>query len=171
MTAPDALFSDDVLDLAARLIARAGAEDKTITVAESCTGGLLGGAITAVSGASAVFGSGFLTYSNAAKTDILGVQPRLLAQHGAVSEPVADAMARGALDRSGADLSVAITGVAGPNGGTPDKPVGTVCFCVAQRDGPARAATHAFAGHTRHGVRMNSVRAALIMLNSALVGG
>lgn len=96
--------------------------------AESCTGGLIAGACTDVSGSSEWFERGFVTYSNAAKVELLGVPPELIAQHGAVSEPVARAMAAGALAHSPAQLTVAVTGVAGPTGGSVDKPVGTVWF-------------------------------------------
>ena len=103
-----------------------------IATAESCTGGLIAGACTDLAGSSDWFDRGFVTYSNAAKTELLGVPPALIEQHGAVSEPVARAMAEGALAHSRAQLSVAVTGVAGPSGGSADKPVGTVWFgwCV-----------------------------------------
>ena len=113
-----------VLDLARELKARG----HTMATAESCTGGLIAGACTEVSGSSEWFERGFVTYSNAAKTELLGVPVELIAQHGAVSEPVARAMAAGALAHSPAQLAVAVTGVAGPTGGSADKPVGTVWF-------------------------------------------
>jgi len=97
-----------------------------MATAESCTGGLIAAACTDLAGSSAWFERGFVTYSNAAKTELLGVPAQLIAQHGAVSEPVARAMAEGAVAHSHADVSVAVTGVAGPSGGSPDKPVGTV---------------------------------------------
>lgn len=105
----------------------------TLTLAESCTGGLVAKRITDVPGSSAYFGIGFATYANEAKVRFLGVPEELLAEHGAVSEPVARAMAQGALERAGADVAVAISGIAGPGGGTPEKPVGTVCFALAGR--------------------------------------
>lgn len=108
-----------------------------VTAAESCTGGLVCAALTSVAGSSNWFDCGFVTYSNAAKTDMLGVDAALFPRVGAVSAEVAAAMAQGALHRAGADLAVAITGIAGPDGGTPDKPVGTVWFGLARCDSPA----------------------------------
>ena len=116
-----------VEQLAARLLAR----QWMLATAESCTGGLIAGACTDLSGSSDWFERGFVTYSNAAKSELLGVPAPLLAQHGAVSEPVARAMAEGALRHSAAQAAVAVTGVAGPTGGTPDKPVGLVWFAFA----------------------------------------
>jgi nicotinamide-nucleotide amidase len=116
-------------DLGRRLLARGW----RVTTAESCTGGLVAGAITAIAGSSDWFDRGFVTYSNAAKRELLGVPEAVLAAHGAVSEPCAVAMAEGALVRSGAMLAVAVTGIAGPSGGSEEKPVGTVCFAWAQR--------------------------------------
>ena len=124
--------------------------------AESCTGGLVAGAITDVAGSSGWFDRGFVTYSNEAKTDLLGVAPALIAEHGAVSEQVARAMAEGALARSDADVAVAITGIAGPGGATPSKPVGMVCIAFAQRGLAAHADTHHYAG-TRAEVRAAAV--------------
>jgi nicotinamide-nucleotide amidase len=120
MTAPPPL----VEQLAAQLQARGW----MLATAESCTGGLVAAACTGLAGSSAWFERGFVTYSNAAKTELLGVNAALIDMHGAVSEPVARAMAAGALARSAAQLSVAITGIAGPTGGSADKPVGTVWF-------------------------------------------
>lgn len=128
--------------------------------AESCTGGMVAAAITDVAGSSAVFDYGFVTYANAAKEAMLGVPPMLLAAHGAVSEPVATAMAEGALARSGADVAVAVTGIAGPGGAAPGKPIGTVCLAFAVRGGAGRVVTHYFAGD-RAAVRTAATRAAL----------
>jgi len=102
-----------------------------MATAESCTGGWIAEVITAISGSSAWFDTGFVTYSNTAKTRLLGVPEALLAEHGAVSRPVVEAMVSGALANSAANMAVAVSGVAGPNGGTPDKPVGTVCLAWA----------------------------------------
>jgi nicotinamide-nucleotide amidase len=117
-----------LLGRAEALIAAYAAAGKRIATAESCTGGLVAGLLTAVPGSSAVLERGFVTYSNAAKTEMLGVPAALIAAHGAVSEPVARAMAEGALRHSDADVAVAITGVAGPGGGSVAKPVGLVHF-------------------------------------------
>jgi len=111
-----------------------------IATAESCTGGLIAAACTELAGSSAWFDRGFVTYSNEAKTEMLGVPAALIEAHGAVSEPVARAMASGALHRSGADLAVAVTGVAGPTGGSPEKPVGTVWLAWATRGGAVNSA-------------------------------
>ncbi len=115
-------------DLAAKLVDRLKTQGKRITTIESCTGGLIAGAITAISGSSNVFDYGFVTYSNAAKSNLVGVPEDLLAAHGAVSEPVARAMAEGGLKRAGADIALSVTGIAGPTGGSVEKPVGMVCF-------------------------------------------
>ncbi len=131
-----------------------------LATAESCTGGLIAAAVTAVSGSSAWFDRGFVTYSNEAKIDLLGVPPGTLAACGAVSEETVRAMAAGALARSRADVAVAVTGVAGPTGGTPDKPVGTVWLAWGCRGGPVRTALHRFAGD-REAVRAATVTAAL----------
>ncbi len=136
------------------------ARGELLTAAESCTGGWLAQSVTAIAGSSAWFDRGFVTYSNAAKMDMLGVPETTLARHGAVSEPTARAMAQGALAHSLADWSVAITGVAGPSGGSPDKPVGTVCFAWAQKDAGCEAQTCHFSGD-RAAVRQQSVAHAL----------
>jgi nicotinamide-nucleotide amidase len=131
----------------------------TCATAESCTGGLVAGAITDIAGSSAWFERGFVTYSNDAKIELLGVLKATLDQHGAVSEPTAREMAEGALARSRAEFAVAITGVAGPGGGTPDKPVGMVCFAWSSVGG-TRTVTHHFPGD-RAAVRRASVIVAL----------
>lgn len=117
-----------LLDLIGRLAQRLRERGWMMATAESCTGGLIAGACTELSGSSDWFERGFVTYSNLAKCELLGVAADLIDTHGAVSEPVARAMAVGAVERSGARCAVAVTGVAGPTGGTPDKPVGTVWF-------------------------------------------
>ncbi len=131
-----------------------------LAAAESCTGGWLAQSVTAIAGSSAWFDRGFVTYSNAAKVDMLGVPETTLARHGAVSEAVARAMAQGALAHSRADWAVAITGIAGPGGGLPEKPVGTVCFAWACRDGGCEATVRHFSGD-RAAVRRASVAFAL----------
>jgi len=134
------LLPPDLVDLAARVIAENRALGRTVAVAESCTGGLVAAALTEIAGSSAVFDRGFVTYSNEAKIELLGVAEDLIDTFGAVSVAVAWAMAQGALAHSRADLAVAITGIAGPDGGTPQKPVGTVVFAVARRGADPEAA-------------------------------
>lgn len=135
-----------------------------LATAESCTGGLVAGALTEIAGSSDVFDRGFVTYSNAAKQQMLGVPADILRDHGAVSAETAEAMARGALAKSGADLVVAITGVAGPGGGTPDKPVGLVRFAAATRAGALVHAERRYGDIGRAEVRIQSVLQALAML-------
>jgi nicotinamide-nucleotide amidase len=164
----------ELLDLAARLGARLQARRLMLATAESCTGGLIAGAVTAIAGSSAWFDRGFVTYSYASKTDLLGVPAGWIEQSGAVSEVVARAMADGALARSDADVAVAVTGIAGPAGGTPEKPVGMVCFGWARRGSPTAVATVHFPGD-RAAVRALTVRHALegvlIRLDSHPAGG
>ena len=131
-----------------------------LAAAESCTGGWLAQSVTAIAGSSAWFDRGFVTYSNAAKIDMLGVPETTLERHGAVSEAVARAMAQGALANSCADWTVAITGIAGPSGASLHKPVGTVCFAWASKDGGCEAHTCHFSGD-RAAVREQSVVFAL----------
>ena len=134
-----------------------------VATAESCTGGLIAAALTAIAGSSDVVDCGFVTYSNEAKIRMLGVDPALIARHGAVSGPVAAAMAAGALQHSRAAVSVAVTGVAGPGGGSADKPVGTVWFGLAALSGPVLTERHVFPGD-RDGVRHATVLHALALL-------
>jgi nicotinamide-nucleotide amidase len=129
----DFLLPDDIAALAARVVAENRAAGRTIALAESCTGGLVAAALTEIAGSSSVFDRGFVTYSNAAKHELLGVANDILDTFGAVSVASAWAMAQGALARSQADVAVAISGVAGPDGGTAQKPVGTVVFARAVR--------------------------------------
>ena len=138
----------------------------TLAAAESCTGGLIAGACTDLSGSSQWFERGFVSYSNAAKTEMLGVPAPLIAQHGAVSEPVARAMAEGALAHSGAQASLSVTGVAGPTGGTPDKPVGLVWFGWSVA-GHTHSESRHFPGD-RAAVRAATVRHALTRLLALL---
>ena len=132
------MFDPHVFDLAARVVAANRAAGRMVVLAESCTGGLVSGAITEIAGSSAVLDRGFVTYSNEAKLESLGVARDILETFGAVSEAVAWAMAQGALKHSRADVAVAISGVAGPDGGSAKKPVGTVVFARAERDGDPR---------------------------------
>ena len=140
-----------------------------VTTAESCTGGMVAAAITATAGSSGWFDLGYVSYSNAAKEALLGVAPATLAHHGAVSEATAIAMAEGALARSGANLAVAVTGIAGPGGGSEQKPVGMVCLAWAESGEATRAATRQFAGD-RAAVRLASTVAALEGLIEAARG-
>lgn len=127
------MLPDEVFNLAAQVVEANKAAGRSIVTAESCTGGLVAGAITEIAGSSAVLQGGFVTYSNEAKIRTLKVSEELIDTFGAVSIAVAWAMAQGALKHSSADIAVAISGVAGPDGGTPQKPVGTVVFAVAER--------------------------------------
>ncbi len=133
--------------------------------AESCTGGLIAAALTEIAGSSDVVDRGFVTYSNAAKSTMLGVPPALIERHGAVSEATARAMAEGALARSDAGIAVAVTGVAGPGGGSADKPVGTVWFGLAATGRPTEAERHVFLGD-RAAVRRATVLRALALLGA-----
>ena len=137
-----------------------------LATAESCTGGLIAGACTALAGSSQWFERGFVSYSNAAKSELLGVPAALIAEHGAVSEPVARAMAEGAVAHSHAQVALAVTGVAGPSGGTPAKPVGTVWFGW-QVDGQTHSEVQHFAGN-RAAVRAQTVQHALQRLRGLL---
>ena len=139
-----------------------------IATAESCTGGLIAGALTDVAGSSAVFERGFVTYSNAAKTELLGVDPALIATFGAVSEEVAQAMADGALAASDAALTISVTGIAGP-GGSDAKPEGRVCFGRAQTGCKTYVETVEFGAIGRAGVRRVTVAHALVLLGNALI--
>jgi len=150
----------DIDALAARLGAALVARGWLCATAESCTGGLVAGAITAIAGSSAWFDRGFVTYSNDAKIAMLAVPPATIAAHGAVSEATVQAMVAGALAASRAHVAVAVTGIAGPAGGTPSKPVGTVCFGWGARDLPPHVVTHHIAGD-RAAVRAASVVIAL----------
>lgn len=150
------------------LIVKAKERGYRVATAESCTGGLVSAALTDIPGASDVFDRGFVTYSNAAKVDMLGVSEAILAAHGAVSAETAQAMARGALEHSLADVAVAITGVAGPGGGTPQKPVGLVHFACAKRGGELVALERRFGPLPRRDIRQAAVDQALDLMISAL---
>ena len=153
-------------ELAHRILDRAGAQGATVTAAESCTGGKVAAAITDVAGASDIFDRGFVTYSNAAKTEMLGVFPDTLAAHGAVSEPVVAEMARGARDAARATVAVAISGIAGP-GGSDFKPEGRVCYGLATEQG-LRTQTIDHGALGRAAVRDAATHHALSLLLDAL---
>jgi nicotinamide-nucleotide amidase len=156
-----------IADLAEAIVHKAGAEGLLIATAESCTGGLIGAALTDVPGSSAAFERGFITYSNDAKAELLGVSRALLRRGGAVSAEVAKAMAKGALARSRADIAVAVTGIAGPDGGNAEKPVGLVWFAIATRES-LRAERRVFADGSRGFVRTKTVETALGLIAAAL---
>lgn len=155
-------------DLAAQLVDLLKKQGKTVTTVESCTGGLLSGAITDIAGSSSVFETGFITYSNAAKTALVGVAEDLLTEYGAVSEPVAAAMAQGARVRAHADLALSVTGIAGPGGGSAVKPVGMVCFGLSVHGSAPQTQTVQFGNIGRSAVRDASVRHALAWAIAAL---
>jgi len=146
--------------LAKRVGERLKAEGALLVTAESCTGGWAAQAVTAIAGSSDWFERGFVTYSNDSKRELLGVRADTLARHGAVSEETAREMASGALRQSKGSLSVAVTGIAGPGGGSPAKPVGTVCFAWERENGRRHTETRRFAGN-RESVRKQSVIHAL----------
>jgi nicotinamide-nucleotide amidase len=152
--------ADKLATLATRVGAKLRAKRLMLTTAESCTGGWVAQAVTSVAGSSTWFERGFVTYSDAAKREMLGVRKRTLAVHGAVSEETAREMAIGALAHSGAQVALAITGIAGPGGGSPEKPLGMVCFAWAVTDGKINVQTRHFKGD-RESVRRQSVIAAL----------
>lgn len=153
---------------AAALLEAARACGETVATAESCTGGLIAATLTAIPGSSDVFERGFVTYSNSAKSEMLGVPVWLIERHGAVSEDVARAMAGGALTHSHASLSVAVTGIAGPDGGTDEKPIGLVHFAAGRRDEPIRHECVLFGDLGRAEIRRRSVEQALALLLSLL---
>lgn len=162
----DSLLPPELVALARRVIEENRALGRTVALAESCTGGLVAAALTEIPGSSAVLDRGYVTYSNEAKTECLGVSPDIIDTFGAVSIACAWAMAQGALNRSRADVAVAVSGVAGPDGGTAMKPVGTVVFARAQRDGetaPDGELVH-FDGGTRSAIRVQAAIAALTLL-------
>lgn len=163
-------FSPEILSAAERVIDACRARGWRIGAAESCTGGLVAAALTEIAGASDVVAAGFVCYADDAKLELLAVDAQVLQEHGAVSERVAQWMAKGALEAAGLDLAVAITGIAGPGGGSEDKPVGLVHFATARRDGKSIILDHReerFGDLGRHEVRIRSVLAALLMLEAA----
>jgi nicotinamide-nucleotide amidase len=160
------MIDEDVLRQAEALLSTCRTAGLRLATAESCTGGLIAATLTAIAGSSDVLDRAFVTYSNAAKSEMLGVPADLIAAVGAVSEAVAGRMAEGALARSAADLAVAVTGIAGPGGGSADKPVGLVWFGLAGAGG-VRTLRRVFPGD-RAAVRAAAVAAALALLGSAV---
>lgn len=153
---------------AERLLRETKARRYTIATAESCTGGLIAATLAAVPGASASLERGFVTYANEAKIEMLSVRIEMLSEHGAVSREVALAMVEGALMHSPADIVVAVTGVAGPDGGTPEKPVGLVHIAAARRDGPVVHEEKRFGAIGRHEIQEATVAAALELMQRVL---
>lgn len=164
------MFSDRLLNLARLVLDDAAQRRLRIVTAESCTGGLLSGLLVEVPGSSKVFERGFVTYSNKAKEEVLGIPGDMIADYGAVSEPVARAMAEGALEESRANMSIAITGIAGPGGGTRLKPVGTVHFALARENAPIRHRLEQFDDIGRNEIRLASLETALNMLLESING-
>ncbi|MEO0909339.1 MAG: CinA family protein [Pseudomonadota bacterium] len=158
-------LDEELTVIAGEVIKSFGKAGMTIATAESCTGGLIGGCLTSVSGSSEVFDRGFITYSNEAKAQSLGVDPALIEEHGAVSAQVASEMAIGAVKAANVDAAVAVTGIAGPGGGTDKKPVGLVYIAVAlSEEEGAFVEDFLFADMDRDGVRRETVKEALEML-------
>jgi nicotinamide-nucleotide amidase len=162
------MFADDILSAAAQLVDRLHHAKIKLATAESCTGGLVAAAVTEIAGSSSVFDRGFVTYSNEAKIAALGVAADLIAAHGAVSREVAIAMADGALRQSLAGLAVSITGIAGPGGATPSKPVGLVHLAVARTGQLTVSEECRFGDLGRREVREAAVRKAFQMLRNAI---
>ena len=154
---------ESISALSEALVGELLAAGKTVSTAESCTGGWIAKSLTDISGSSGCFGYGLVSYSNGAKESLLGVKPATLAEHGAVSEAVVKQMAEGALNLSGADFAAAVSGVAGPDGGSEEKPVGTVCFAWATRnkDQPDIDAEKRFLKGERDSIRAQAVVIAL----------
>ncbi len=162
------MFSPALIALAEEVLNEARQKGLRIATAESCTGGLICGLLTEIPGSSDVVERGFVTYSNEAKSDLLGIPFSLIQDNGAVSEVVARAMAEGAIQRSMAQLAVAVTGIAGPGGGTPDKPVGLVHMAAAREGHPTLHEVHRFGDIGRTEVRLKTVEAALTLLLTVL---
>jgi nicotinamide-nucleotide amidase len=158
------MFDSDLLSLATNVLDKARKEHLRIATAESCTGGLVASLLTEIAGASDVFERGFVVYSNATKSELLGVPDALIRHDGAVSESVARAMAEGAIKRSTAQVAVAVTGIAGPGGGTAEKPVGLVHTAAARNGHATLHERHLFGDIGRNAIRMASVEASLRLL-------
>ena len=158
------LFPGDIIALSTGIIEEFSARGLTIAMAESCTGGLIAGALTDIAGSSAVVDRGFVTYSNTAKHEMIGVREETLAQFGAVSRETALEMVEGALKAAGTSLAVAVTGIAGPGGGSPEKPVGLVHLAAASKTGKLIHREMRFGDLGRTAIRLATVRTALEML-------
>jgi nicotinamide-nucleotide amidase len=160
------MSSDDLREKAEKVLVACRAAGWMLATAESCTGGMVAAALTEIAGSSDVVERGFVTYSNAAKSALLGVPEAVIAAHGAVSAETAEAMARGALAHAPVNVAISVTGIAGPGGATPEKPVGLVHFGLALRDGSCRSERHVFAGD-RAAVRRQAAARALELLAEA----
>ena len=159
------MFDEELMTIATQVIKEFGEANATISTAESCTGGLIGGCLTSIAGSSNVFDRGFITYSNEAKTEMLDVKMELIEEHGAVSAQVASEMAIGAIRNSGTDAAVAVTGIAGPGGGTETKPVGLVYIAVAtSEEEGAFVEDFNFSEMNRDEIRRETIKEALEML-------
>ncbi|MBS0517363.1 MAG: CinA family protein [Proteobacteria bacterium] len=159
------MFDHEMRDVAERVLNDCRQRGLKVVTAESCTGGLIAATLTAIAGSSDVVDRAFVTYSNEAKRDMIGVPWDMIMKHGAVSEPVATAMAQGALANSAADIAVSVTGIAGPGGGSAEKPVGLVHLAVCRKDFEPVAERHVFAGD-RDNIRRSAVLTALALLAS-----
>lgn len=162
------MFPSDLVDEARQLLDTMRERGLMLVTAESCTGGLISALLTEIPGSSDVVERGFVTYSNAAKASCLGIDPQVIEANGAVSEVVARAMAAGALANSEADIAVAVTGVAGPGGGSAEKPVGLVHFAAARRGQPLLHLERRFGDLDRTTIRLASVRTALDLVKAAI---
>jgi len=162
------MFAPHLLAFATSVLSEARKQRLRLATAESCTGGLIAVLLTEIPGSSDVLDRGYVVYSNQAKSEMLGVSPDFITKHGAVSEEVARAMAQGALAHSNAQLAVAVTGIAGPCGGSDSKPVGLVHIAVARHNGALLHEEHRFGDIGRHDIRMRSVEAALKLLQRLL---
>jgi nicotinamide-nucleotide amidase len=171
MSAMSSLFPADLLQDAKLLLAELQRHSLLIAAAESCTGGLFVGALTEIPGASAMVERGFVTYSNVSKTELLGIDARLIERHGAVSDEVARAMAEGTLERAPVGIAVGITGIAGPDGGSPEKPVGLVYVAVARFAAATLVRECRFTSNDRTEIRLESVREAIALVREALAKG
>ena len=161
------MIDDAILRDAEALLNQCRAAGLRIATAESCTGGLIAATLTAIAGSSDVVDRGFVTYSNRSKTDLVGVPPETIETHGAVSQQVAKQMAEGALKASQADIAISVTGVAGPGGGTPTKPVGLVWFGCARHNHPTKTHQETFPG-TRTQIRAATVTTALTLVRATV---
>lgn len=161
------MFAEALLTEARHLLEKARAKRLRIVTAESCTGGLIAGLLTEIPGSSDVVERGFVTYSNEAKQELLGVPHAIIQTHGAVSEPVARAMAQGALKQAHAERSIAVTGIAGPGGGTASKPVGLVYIAVARPEGDVTVREYRFGDIGRDKIRLATVEKALQLLRDS----